>query len=410
MPPRTRPSVDGGPRGWAAVAGGAIAGAVGLGTVSSHGVLVSVLEGETLLGVGLGALLVAISTTLQFTLGPVVGRLTERLGIPALLILAAVVYATGAMGAALLAPPWGVVAYAVGTGMAGAITLAPVLATAAGWFRQRRGQAVAVVSAGNGLGALLLAPWLATSVDTRGLRVTWLTLAMAGGVTLALTAVVVRRPPALVPVAASGFRLRTLLADPALRRLYVSGVFASSGVIAGLTYLVPFASSLDLGPARAASLLGIAGAAGIVSRLAVAAIPDHATFAAYRASLVAQCATASLWLAAPIAPLLLTVFAVAFGLATGLWSALAPLVVARSHADRLASILGALFTAVAIGGTLGPVTASALLRVAPPASVGLLLGLSLLAAHHVLRPPGHHARGHRPPPAHRRLLPRSEPA
>jgi MFS family permease len=410
MPRRTRPSVDGGPRGWAAVAGGTIAAAVGLGTVSSHGVLVTVLEDVSLLGVGLGALLVAVSTTLQFTLGPAVGRLTERVGIPAVLTVAAVVYAAGATAAALLTMPWGVLTYAVGTGVAGAITLAPVLATAAGWFVRRRGAAIAIVSAGNGLGALLLAPWLAASLDGRGLRATWLTLALAGGALLALAAAIVRTPPTLLPPPVSRFRLRTLLADPVLRRLYVSGVFASGGVIAGLTYLVPFATSLDLGAARAASLLGITGAAGIVSRLALVVIPSHAAVRAYRATLLVQCATASLWVAAPVAPALLTVFAVLFGLATGLWSALAPLVLAESHGDRLAPILGALLTAVAIGGTLGPIVASATLRVAPPAALGLLLGVVLLVAHRVLLPPGHDAPAHHPPPAHGRLVPRSEPA
>jgi MFS family permease len=389
-------------RAWMVVAGATLAGAVGLGTVTSHGVLVVHLEGNTVLGIGLGALLVAVSTALQFLLGPLAGRLTDRFGVRRVLLTATGAYLLGASVAAVAAPTTGVLVYAVGTGIAGAATLAPVLATAAGWFRHRRAVAIAIVSSGNAVGAVVLAPWLAASVEARGLASTWAAMALAGGVLLLVATAAVGTPPnadlagtdAASPELAgtahggttAAWRLRTVLRDPFLRGLYVSGVLAATGVITVMAYVAPYAVALGTSPARAAALLGLTSAAGIVSRLAVALVPEGAAFAAWRTTLLGLAGTALLWILAPAAPALLVVFALAFGLAAGLWSALAPLVIAEVHAERLASIIGVIYTSVAIGGAVGPIVASVVLRSAPLSALGVLLGIALLAAHGVLSP------------------------
>jgi MFS family permease len=139
-------------------------------------------------------------------------------------------------------------------------------------------------------------------------------------------------------------------------------------------------------PARAAALLGLASAAGIAGRLAVASVPGRVALPAYRGALLALTSCALLWSLAPAAPLLLTVFAIAFGVASGCWSALAPSVLAEAHPDRLASVIGAVYTSAAVGGALGPVATSVLVRRAPLAAIGILLGIAFLAAHRALQP------------------------
>jgi MFS family permease len=370
------------------VVGATLAGAVGLGTVTSHGVLVVHLDGTTTFGVGLGALLVAVSTALQFLLGPLAGRLTDRFGIRRVLVGATGAYVAGAVAAGTSARTASVVGYAIGTGIAGAATLAPLLATAAGWFRRGRAAALAVVSSGNAVGAVVIAPWLATSIEVRGLAATTRLLAAGGAVLLLLATAAVAGSPrgddATTPVA---WRVRDVLQDPFLRRMYVSGILAVGGVTTVLTYLTPYAISLGVPAARAAALLGLASAAGIVGRLVVAGVPGAMALTAYRAAILGVAACALLWSLAPAAPTLLTAFAIAFGVTSGCWSALAPLVLAEVHAERLASVLGAVYTSAAVGGALGPVVASLLLRQAPLATVGVLLGIALLVAHSVLRAP-----------------------
>jgi hypothetical protein len=80
------------------------------------------------------------------------------------------------------------------------------------------------------------------------------------------------------------------------------------------------------------------------------------------------------------------VFVVSFGVFAGLGVALAPVVVATTHADGLAAILGALYTAPAFGGLLGPLLVGGLLRGLPLAVVGLVVTGCFGGAALVLRP------------------------
>lgn len=375
-----------GRQAWTVALAAAVAAAVGLGTAASHGVLVAALIPLTIGGVGAGAVLVATSTVLQFGLSPVVGGLTFRWGVARVVLVGAVCYGAGTGVAATSgAGTLGVLAYAVGTGVAGACTLAPLLATTAGWFVRWRAAAIGLVSAGNGLGALVLAPWLATSVSTRGLQATWGLLAVVGSGAL-LAAVLLLRTPPVVGQRPAPWRWREVLADRPLRALYVAAVVGATGMIASLTYLVVYARSVGFRPEHAAGLLGLVGAVGVASRLAVVAVPAQRAFAAYRASQAAMAGSAVGWLLAPARPPMLVAFAVVFGVASGLWAALAPLVVAAAHPEQLTSTLGVLYTAPAIGGALGPLVAAALVEVASLVSVGGVLAGCFLVALALLRP------------------------
>jgi MFS family permease len=375
-------------RVWSLTAAGTVAAAVGLGTVTSHGVLVAALAPATVVGIDAGAVLVAVSSTLQFGLGPLVGRMAGRYGVDRVVLLGAIAFGAG-VGTAAATDLIGVAvpAYALGTGLAAACTLAPLLAAAASWHPRWRMVAVAVVSAGNGLGALLLGPWLAGSIAIRGLTATWTTVAV-GGSGLLLVSSMVLRTPVQHTTPAGPWRLRQVLADLPLRRFYLAAVLGSTGLIAALTYLVPFGQHLGLEPTQAARLLGTVGAVGIISRLLVAAIPAPASYRAYRASQLALAASAAAWILAPVAPALLAGYAIVFGLAAGLWSALAPLVVAERHPDQLTSVLSLLYTAPAIGGALGALLGGLLHTVAPGASLGLLIAACFLTARAILLPLG----------------------
>lgn len=325
---------------WSLVAAGTVAAAVGLGTVTSYGVLVAALAPTVIVGTVAGAVLVAVSSTLQFGLSPLVGRLAGRVGVDRIVLVAALAFgagagtaaATGVVGVAVLA-------YALGTGVAAACTLAPLLAAAASWHPRWRTVAVAIVSAGNGLGAMLMGPWLAGSIAVRGLASTWSVIAV-GGTGLLLASAVCLRAPVEPSTRSTPWRPRQLVADGPLLRLYLPAVMGSTGLIATFTYLVRFGQDLGLQPTQAARLLGTLGAVGIIGRLIVAVIPAPSAFRAYRASQLALATSAVAWILAPAAPGHLTAFAILFGLAAGLWSALAPLVVAESHPDELTSILG----------------------------------------------------------------------
>jgi predicted MFS family arabinose efflux permease len=385
VPPRTD-----GPRAWVVIAAATLAAAVTLGTVTSHGVLVDALGSVSVLGMAAGALLVGTSSAVQFGLGPLVGSLTERTGIRPTLALATGGYASGAAGAAVLADRGFVgaatVVYALGTGAAGACTLTPLLATAAAWCVRRRSAAVAVMSAANALGAAALAPWFTRLVARSGLVGVWRASAVIGTAALLVAGLVVRDPPAPRPARTHRLRAAAVLADAGLRRFYLAGVLGSAAAITATAYLVPFAMSLGFHPERAAALLAATGAIGVLTRLGVGALPARRAFHAYRVTSLALVVAGVAWIAAPAGAGWLVVFVVSFGALAGSWAALAPLVVADAHQEGLATILGVLYTAPALGGLAGSVLVGALLRGAPLATIGVLIAVGFGGAAAVLRP------------------------
>jgi MFS family permease len=381
-----------GVRAWVVIAAATLAAAVALGTVTSHGVLVDALAPAQVLGVAAGALLVGTSSAVQFGLGPAVGALTDRAGIRPTLLLGVLAYSAGAAGAAILAghdlDGLAVGVYALGTGVAGACTLTPLLATAAAWCVRRRSAALAVLSTGNALGAALLAPLVASLVARDGITAVWHTLAVGGTLALLPAVVLVRDAPGRPPHRRRrpGHSAATVLLDDGLRRFYLAGVVGSAGAITATAYLVPFTVSLGYSPTYAAGLLAASGAIGVVSRLVVTVVPARRAFHAYRASSLALAGSGLAWTLAPSARGWLLVFVVSFGVFAGLWVALAPVVVATTHADGLAAILGALYTAPAFGGLLGPLLVGGLLRGLPLAVVGLVVTGCFGGAALVLRP------------------------
>jgi MFS family permease len=380
-----QPLLDG-RRAWSFVAAASLASAVALGTVTSHGVLVAALAPLTIAGVGAGAVLVAISAVCQFGLGPVVGRMADRFGVARVVLVGALTYGAGAATAAVSRDlATSVVVYAVGTGIAGSCTLAPLLAAAAGWHRRRRSAAVAIVSAGNGIGALLLAPLLASSVQELGLRPTWALLG-AGGTALLLLSLTVLRTPPRADGAGRAPSLRSLFRDLPFRRLYLAGVLGSAAVIGTLAYLVPYAAEVGFSARFAAGLLGLTGAIGVVGRLLVSTVPPRHVLRAYLGTQAVLAASAVFWLAASGGSVHLVVFAVTFGSAAGMWSALAPLVVADAYPQRLASVLGAIYTSPAIGGLLGPLLIGAWSVGRPMQQIGWFLAGCFVLAVLVLRP------------------------
>jgi MFS family permease len=176
-------------RAWSVVAAATLAAAIGPGTIMTDGVLVANAGGSTIAGITVGAVLVALSAVLQFGLGPAIGTATERHGIRIVVGAGALLYGGGAAAAAVATSlgqlELAVLVYAVGTGAAGACTLAPLVATVAGWFDRRRAAAVGIVTAGSGLGALVLAPWLARLLEHDGLGRLWAVVAVVGGLGVA---------------------------------------------------------------------------------------------------------------------------------------------------------------------------------------------------------------------------------
>ena len=129
---------------------------------------------------------------------PVIGPLLDRFGARALLPVAALATGGAMVGLANMSLAWQLVALFAVMGLVGMsgpgalVTSVPVLK----WFVRSRGRALAFMSLGIPVGAMLFVPLTQFLIDEIGWRMAWIALAAIGvGVIVPLAAVFVRRQP-----------------------------------------------------------------------------------------------------------------------------------------------------------------------------------------------------------------------
>jgi MFS family permease len=129
---------------------------------------------------------------------PVVGRLIDRFGSRVMLAVSASVTASAMIGLGFMHQAWHLVALFAVMGLVGLsgpgalVTSVPVLK----WFVQNRGKAVAFMSLGIPIGAMIFVPLTQVFIDAQGWRGAWIILALLGaGVVVPLSLIFVRRQP-----------------------------------------------------------------------------------------------------------------------------------------------------------------------------------------------------------------------
>lgn len=344
------------------------------------GVFVTPLEDAFGWSRGQVSVAMTISTVVSGLMGPVAGWLLGRWGSRKLLSTAAVV--TGASFAAIGLTPalWYLYLAFVwmAVGRAG-MMMVPASAIAANWFVRRRGLATGVMTAGIGLGGLVMAPAVALLIDAVGWRGAFGALG-AGmiAVALPLTLWVIRQHPSELGLAPdgdpddaqddrrpgaavrglAGLDLAATVRTPAFWSITaaLSLVFATQSAM--LLHVVPYLEGERMERARAAAVLGAISGIGIAGKIGAGYAADRLSPRVVMASafLVQACALAILLLvgAAPG----LALFAALFGVSMGSVVALQPLVLADYFGLRaFASIMGVVTMFGMVISALGPAAA-----------------------------------------------------
>jgi MFS family permease len=218
-------------------------------------------------------------TMTGFALGGVVlGRLADRLGVSAPLLIGACALGCGYAGAAL-APNLAVFAAAQAlVGFGASASFAPLMADLSHWFVKRRGLAVAVASSGNYLAGAIWPPLLQTAIETAGWRAAHLGTGALAFLALAPLALLMRRRLA----ARAGFDAVPRHADaPAFSQRALLILLAAAGFSCCVAmsmpqvHLVAYCADLGYGPARGAQMLSLMLGLGVVSRLVSGLVADR---------------------------------------------------------------------------------------------------------------------------------------
>ncbi len=268
-----------------------LAASVCLGTVGGVGmwsVVVALPAVQAEFGVArAGASLPYALVTLGFGAGGVLmGRLADRFGVFAPVVVGALSLGFGYMAVSQAGSLWLFSAiYGAMIGLFGtSAVFGPLIADASHWFDRRRGVAVALCACGNYFAGAFWPPVMQHFIETAGWRQAHFGVGVFCLATMLPLAFVLRRPP---PPSSSG---RAATADgPGAPRLASLGLspngFQGLLMLAGVgccvamsmpqVHLVAYCVDLGYGAARGAEMLSLMLGCGVVSRLAFGAVMDR---------------------------------------------------------------------------------------------------------------------------------------
>ena len=356
--------------GWFVVAATFAVTFVGFGGAYSFSAFLVSLQNDFGASRGSVSLVFSIAGFFYFGLGVISGPLADRWGCRPLAVIGMVLVAIGlalASVARSLAEVYA--AYGLGVGLGIGCAYAPAVAAVQRWFNRRRGFASGLAVSGIGVGTLVAPPVVALLIEHLGWRETYLALGIFTLVVGAGMALLIEDDPRGRGLAADGEILssgappvpvtkagvRSVVTSPRFIGLYGACFICSFGLFVPFVHLVPYALDHGIPQASGVLLIGAIGVGSTAGRFLLGDLADRLGRAfSFLVMFVGMGLSFAIWLFAtgfwPLA-----VFALVFGVFYGGFVALAPAIVIDYFGARNASsIIGILYTSVALGTLIGP--------------------------------------------------------
>lgn len=340
----------------------------------TYGVFMPFISADTGWDRGSLSLPYSLYVLVYSALGMVSGRLTDRLGPRAVLMVGGCILGTGLMlmsGVHALWQIYIVLGLIAGAGMSAAYV--PCNATVVRWFRRRRGLALSITSSGASFGTFIFPPLATTLIAAYGWRRTYLLLGLLAVGGVISCAIFVARDPeqmGLLPDGEATPEVPITVTEDlptenwTLSEAQRTGAFWLLNVIFTLTWLVvfipmvhivPFAIDLGISHFLAAMTISVIGFAGFVGRLTIGPISDRmGRVPSLGLCLLLQAlafagftTTTGLWLLYPAA----AVFGFSYGGGTALFPALIGDFFGRM---AIGSIVGFIFALAGSPAAFGP--------------------------------------------------------
>ena len=344
--------------GWIVVGAGALITCVGMGTMFSLGVFLRPLS-ESMGWTRTGISTVALLNWLFMGLGSFVwGSLSDRIGARAVALTGGAILGTALVVASRATTLLQFqITFGAMVGFAAGAFYAPLTATVTKWFTTNRSLAVALVSAGIGIGTFTIAPLARALISAYDWRTAMLVIGDVAWLVIIPVALLVRPAPHAVPsVLASGeTRPREYTAIGAISTPQFWAIafthFACCAAHSGpIFHMVTNAIDHGVPALAAATVFGVSGLASVGGRVLCGLLADR--FGAKRTLLVGlalQAVAVSLYL---VTTDLLGFYAlsVVFGLSFGGVMPLYAILVREYFGER---IMGTAYGAVFLVSTLG---------------------------------------------------------
>ena len=342
--------------GWVVVAAAFTLMFVGFGAAYSFAAFFSAFESEFGASRGDIALVFSVAAFMWFASGAPAGVLADRYGVRPV-AAAGVVCLVAALGIASIADSLQVLyaTYSIGLGLGVGLVYVPSIGAVQPWFVANRalasGIAVAGIGAGNVVGPLVAAWWIALF----GWRGAFAGLALMVLVLGAAAAALIRRKEAHVSAAPVGVPLRAAVRTTPFWLLFASLTLSCIGLFVPLVHLGPYALDAGYSEAQGVTLVSLIGLGSLFGRFLIGGPADRlgrlpslsAMYGGLAAMFILWWAANGYWV--------LVIFALVFGVCYGAYVALLPTIVMDLYGPRSVSgIIGCLYTGCGFGTLLGP--------------------------------------------------------
>lgn len=349
--------------GWVVVAAAFAVCFVGFGCAYTFSAFVPALQRDFAASRGSVSLVFSLAGFLYFALGVVSGPLADRWGARRLAMLGMLLVGAGLALAGVARSLHAVyAAYGLGVGLGIGCAYVPALGAVQRSFVTRRGVASGLAVSGIGVGTLVMPPLATALIDALGWRGAYLALGCGAAVVGIGMAALIADDPVGKNMGPAGVHAGMLLREAVRSRqfalLYAACLVCSFGVFVPFVHLVPYALDHGIGQKDAAYLLGSIGIGSTLGRFFLGGLADRVGRLAFLLAMFAGMAAALAVWAVSTGFLALAGFALLFGLFYGGWVAIMPPVVTDLFGNRqVGSIIGVLYTSVAVGTLLGPTAA-----------------------------------------------------
>ena len=272
--------------GWVVVGAGALITCVGMGTMFSLGVFLKPIV-ESMGWSRTGISTVALLNWVFMGVGSFVwGTLSDRIGSRSVALIGGAILGTGLVVASQTTTLTQFqLAFGATVGFAVGAFYAPLTATAIKWFTAHRSLAVALVSAGIGIGSFTIAPLSRTLISTYDWRLAMLILGDLAWLAVIPTALLIRNAPPQ-PVTSGGagaaahprareFTAPAALATPQFWAIALTHFACCAAHSGPIFHMVTHATDQGVPALAAATVFGVAGLASVGGRVTCGLLADR---------------------------------------------------------------------------------------------------------------------------------------
>lgn len=381
--------------GWYVVAATFVVLFGGFGAVYSFGAFVLPLGNEFAVGrAGIASIFSGAVFTLFLT-GAFSGMLADRIGPRPVIAIGVLAITLGLAGAAMAREFTHVLlCYGLGVGLGVGCVYVPAISAVQPWFDRRRGLASGIAVTGIGVGTLVMPIIAGHLLGFMNWREVFLVLAAVMFVLGVIAAFVIENDPAARGVAADGgvagepdpgapimnVHLRPMLRSRPFVLFYCASAILSVPVFIPFVHLVASAEDLGIARAHAVAILGLIGLGSTAGRFIVGGFADRLGRRRALIGMLGGIGVAYLaWLTATGA-VMLSLFALVFGVCYGAYVALSPALLADYFSGpKLSSVIGMQYTAAGLGSIVGPVLAGYLFDITGRYAPALLVAVACSA-------------------------------